>query len=460
MNATRSAVRFLSFCWLCCGSGGWTVSASDHADPIDPLNRLRQEGAITDLFVFPVRSDESPAHPWLGNSTIPLNAPLTEQVRPPMTPEQVSDIDSLVVILCVRRALTDSSSLKLEPYTYRVHIDTNPNVVFEQDDGAAMRPVAGGSPAGGYGHSHASGGTPRPTPHEAFLRYGGLIQEPESITEEVVMEFRLTGQGKFAAGYPRYVNRAGVELSGWSGGGIQEQAGVFEDPFIFPAFFRTNVVAMAVRIPINVFRDRPRDFLVWATSHQGKRQIDHQGRSLRTQNPRFELLNTLHPSQHVQAIQIEHEQPGLLRDIALRLNFAQTFAYRRWDFTPDVLIYTTRYPVGFPNGRLLTDDVAALLAQWGDTLLFELSHQHDNATWPRQNRNDSNEGRFEAKFPYLLPPFPEREQAPPPGLTAASVMKLWGIAALLFAGLVLENAVVAWLWCRWKERRRRVSRWT
>ena len=428
------------------------VLASDHADPIDPLNRVKQEGGITDLFVFPVMKNETPAHPWMGNATIPLNAPLGETARSMMSVEQQQDIDSLVFILCVRRALTDTGTLNLEPYTYRIHIDTNHPVTFAQADDPKMLSSEGAS-KGGYddGHAHGPAGAEgRPTAHEAFLRYGGQIDHPDKISEEIIIEFRLTGKGQFQSGSPRYVNRAGNPLNGWSDEVIKSSSGVYDDPFIFPAFFGTNVVAMAVKVPIAVFADKPTDFLVWATSHNGNTQIDHQGRSLRTQNPRFELLNTLHPSEHVQAIVQEHTDPGLLRDVALRLNFAQTFAYRKWDFTPDVLIYTTRYPVGFPNGRLLTDDVAALLAQWGDTLLFELSHQHNNAKWPRQNMNDKNNGKFKETFPYLLEPHPEKPQAPPLRLSMASILKLIGIAVGLLLLLLLENILFALLWCRWK----------
>ncbi|MFO0979823.1 MAG: hypothetical protein U0996_25715 [Planctomycetaceae bacterium] len=437
---------------------GWqNTFASDHADPIDPLNRVQQEGGITDLFVFPVLKDESPAHPWRGNATIPLNAPLSETARSMMTVEQQQDIDSLVFILCVRRALTDTGTLNLEPYTYRIHIDTNHPMTFAQSDESKTSAGTGGG-LGGYddGHAHGPvGAEGRPTAHEAFLRYGGQIDHPEKISEEIIIEFQLTGKGRFRNGFPKYLNRKGNPLNEWSGEVIKTASGVYDDPFIFPAFFGTNVVAMAVKIPITAFAEQPKDFLVWATSHRGKAQIDHQGRSLRTQNPRFELLNTLHPSEHVRAVVDEHTNPGLLRDVALRLNLAQTFAYRKWDFTPDVLIYTTRYPVGFPNGRLLTDDVAALLAQWGDTLLFELSHQHNNSKWPRQNMNDKNEGVFKAAFPYLLEPHPEKPQAPPLRLSMASILKLVAIAIGLLLLLLLENILFAWLWCRWKARKAR-----
>lgn len=432
---------------VCIGIAG----GSDHADPIDPLNRQRQEGGITDLFVFPVLKDQSPAFPYAGNATVPISGSMADLARTPMTTAQQAEIDSIVVVLCVRRALTDSGTLTLEPYTYRVHIDTNSAVTFAQNDD----PIATGADAGeaGYGgHAHAPSG--RPTPHEAFLRYGGLIEHPDKISEDIVLEFELTGKAIFKAGFPKYLNRKGVPLQGWDIAGIQTASGVFDDPFIFPAFFGTNIVGMAVRIPMSAFgTEPPTDLLIWATSHEGSRQIDHQGRSLRTQNPRFELLNELHPGKHVSTILEEHEHPGLLRDIALRLNFAQTFAYRKWDFVPDVMVYTTRYPVGFPNGRLLTDDVAARLAQWGDTLLFELSYQHNKGNWPRQMTNDQGGGVFKDKFPYLLDPQPEKAQAPPPGLSMASIWKLIGIAVGLVVVLILENWLVAIWYCRRKRRK-------
>ena len=125
--------------------------------------------------------------------------------------------------------------------------------------------------------------------------------------------------------------------------------GIRDDPFIFPAFFRTNVVAMVMHIPMSCFRDEQRDWLAWGTSHKGSRQIDHVGRSLRTQNPRFELLNTLNPSKDVEAVKAEHESPSLMGDLLLRVGLESLFAYREWDFVPDVMIYTNRYCVEIAN---------------------------------------------------------------------------------------------------------------
>ena len=156
------------------------------------------------------------------------------------------------------------------------------------------------------------------------------------IDADAVIELRLMNNA-LAKGKPKFL---GTGLKNTKN--IEVWTGVRDDPFIFPAFFGTNVVAMVLRIPITCFPDGQRDWIVWATSHEGKRQIDHVGRSLRTQNPRFELLNTLPPAEHAAAVQDEHENPGLLRDLALRLNFQSLFAYRKWDFVPDVMIYTSR----------------------------------------------------------------------------------------------------------------------
>ena len=454
-----SAVGIAVGSLIVCSLLAWVPQsiASDHADPIDPFNRERLEGGITDLFVFPVDRNEKPLHPFERKSKVPLSAPLADIVRQPLTDTQMKEIDSIVFILCVRRQLTQTGSLMLEPYSYKIHIDFDSAVTFPADtdlksEEDAKPPEPG--PAG-YGSSSSSQGQVRPTLVESFARYGGKIESPSLIKEDLTIEFRLNNHAKSQEGYPTFT---GALQAGWKSDSVVK-TGVYDDPFIFPAFFGTNVVAMAVKVPISLFPADRHNYLVWATSHQGNRQVDHQGRSLRTQNPRFELLNTLHPSEHVDAIKKEHKNPGLVRDILLRLNFAQSFAYRSWDFVPDVMCFSTRYPVGFPNGRLLTDDVAVLLAQHGDTLLYELSYQHSNGNWPRQMTNDLSAdskvmGVFHSEFPYLLEPHADHPAPPPLSLTSASVWKLIGIAALLLLLLILENWIVARIYYRIKLRKR------
>ena len=332
-------------------------------------------------------------------------------------------------------------------------MDLHSTVSFEDteaDKQAPSAPVVGGS---GYAPTATAGAKPRrPTGAEARARYGGSIANPEGISDDVLIEFTLKNDAKIREikVVRGLKNAENIRSDGsFDPNTICAWADVRDDPFIFPAFFGTNVVAMVMTIPASAFPEGQRDWLLWGTSSKGTRQIDHVGRSLRTQNPRFEMLNTLPPSQHKAAIDEEHEHPGLLRDIALRFNMQSLFAYRAWDHVPDVMVYTTRFRVGFPNGRLLTDDVAALLGQHGDTLLLELSHH--TGGWPRRTTNDKD---FLPAFPYLAEPWPDKPEAPPPSLTPASRYKLIAIAAAGLVLLALEN----WLVARWyyhKKLRRR-----
>lgn len=457
-----TALLSVAVAWFVIGlMSASSACGSDHADPIDPFNRERLEGGITDLFVFPVTRDDKPVVPFERKAGVQLapSDPLTDIVREPLTAEQLKEIDAVVFILCVRRQLTQAGSLKLEPYTYRIHIDVDSavDVPGADDLKKEKETYAHVSDPGGVGYNARPGdkGQERPTLLESFVRYGGRVITPSEINEEITMEFRLKNDATFQDDSPRY---SGPAAAGWKNSEISRAAGVFDDPFIFPAFFGTNVVAMAVRVPRDLL-PQTGSFLIWATSHEGDRQIDHVGRSLRTQNPRFELLNTLHPSEHVRAIEEERENPSLMRDLFLRFNFAQEFAYRSWDLAPDVMCYTPSYPVGYPNGRLLTDDVAAMLAQYGDTLLYELSWQNGNGRWPRQQTNDKTvdaraAGRFKPNFPFLLEPHPEKDPPPPLQLTAASMWKLLGIAAMLLLLLAIENVIVAKLYHRFKLRKR------
>src|SRR5688572_32901878 len=55
--------------------------ASDHADPIDPFNKERLEGGITDLFAFPVDANDAPVAPHMLRDGISLAAPQVETRR-------------------------------------------------------------------------------------------------------------------------------------------------------------------------------------------------------------------------------------------------------------------------------------------------------------------------------------------------------------------------------------------
>jgi hypothetical protein len=132
-------------------------------------------------------------------------------------------------------------------------------------------------------------------------------------------------------------------------------------------FFGTNVIAVVASIPFECFPGGQKDWLIWATSERHGAQIDHVGRSQRTQLPRFDFLNTLHPSKHVDAIRKRKADPGLIQDAAsTKLRLGILFAFRPYDEHPDVMIYSKRAEVGYPNGRHLEDDVALLTCQQGD----------------------------------------------------------------------------------------------
>ncbi len=79
------------------------------------------------------------------------------------------------------------------------------------------------------------------------------------------------------------------------------------------------------------------------------------------------------------------------------------------DLHSDVMIFTTRFPPGYPNGRMLTDDVNAITCTTGDCLLQELSFIEGD--WPRATVNDKP---FLADGPYLAEPWLDRPPPPPP----------------------------------------------
>ena len=112
-----------------------------------------------------------------------------------------------------------------------------------------------------------------------------------------------------------------------------------------------------------------------------------------------------------------------------------TFQIRKYDLVPDVMIYTNRFPAGFPNGRLLTDDVNAILCTTGDCLLQELSFIEGD--WPRATKNDKD---FLPDWPYLAEPWADKQEPAPstrsiwPYIIAIGLLLaflIWGVIELL-----------------------------
>lgn len=318
--------------------------------------------------------------------------------------------DQMVVVLAVRPALTGSGPYDVAPYEYRVYMDLHSAVSY--DDPAAK------------------------------ARFGGAVVDPAGIRPDVTIRLRLQSNGSL--GEHSVEGLADVE-------GVRVWAGVRDDPFIFPRFFGKNALAMVVSIPRSAFPAEQQDWVLWGvTLDEDGDQIDHVGRSNRTQNPRLNLLNTLPPSEHLAAIRKETARRNRIyallgknaATLPLQQLFHLEFQLRAYDVMPDVMVFTTRFPPGFPNGRLLTDDVAKLTCDIGDCTLIELSYT-DSPTFPRQTVNDKP---FLTTFPYLADPWPSKPQQPGPGNTG-----LW----LALLGMALLLALLLWLLARWCRRRHR-----
>lgn len=310
--------------------------------------------------------------------------------------------NDLVVILGTRRGLTAAPPYDLEPYEFTIHMDLDANVSF--------------------------------TDAERRARYGGHLVNSEEITEDVTLTLQLNDDASLASR-----SFSGLEETT----DIRVWTGVRDDPFIFPPFFRTNIIAMALAIPKSAFPRGQQDWVIWGTtSYQDSgKQIDHVGRANRTQLARFDFLNTLPPDQHVEAIEQRREKGYGIERFLMRFIMPATglyqylFEIRPYDVEPDVMIYTTRSPPGFPNGRRLSDDVAALICEHGDCILQELSYVHDE-TWPRKTTNDKP---FLKAFPYFASPWPERPQSP----MESHISWAW---ILTIAGLILLTILGGIIW--------------
>lgn len=374
----------------------------------------RLAGNTTDLFVFPLRADGKLA-----------DFPRKEGESAQLQPAELAQIKALAVILCVRPALRKAPPLDLSAYTYSINMDLHSHLLFDKADELA--------------------------------RYGGSIPEPEKISPDVTIEIQLNDDTTLKSQAIRspsklfknfdnvhvYNDKTWKEKAGevlGNAGDFHLYTGYKANTFIFPRFFGTNIVAMVMIIPVSCFPEGQQDWLCWATtSDKNGKQFDHVGRSLRTQNPRFDLLNTLPPKDHVAALKKENENPSLMRDLFVKFGFDSMFEYRPWDFTPDVMIYSSRFNAGYPNGRRLNDDVAALLARYGDTLLLELSYK--SPKFPRATTIDKP---FLEVFPYLAEPWPDSEAKPGPALSARNKTKLAMIIGIP-AAILIVLVVLAFL---------------
>jgi hypothetical protein len=363
------------------------------------MQNVRIISLVLALFIFPFSS-------YASDHADPFTIDPDEQAANLTGLFFFPDGDQMIVILDVRRALTAAPPYTLDPFEFTINMDTHSKVTFDNAEDRA--------------------------------RYGGTIVNPDGIQPDINITIRLnndvTVKEKIFKGLKNPEN-------------IKLYTGVRDDPFIFPRFFNVNVITMVLSIPKSSFSETQKNWLLWATSKRiaDGSQFDHVGRSNRTQLGRFEILNTLPPSEHVTAIKKQAESVAKIQKFLqaclpplANLNQLSGLLVRHYDYVPDVMVYTTQFEPGFPNGRRLTDDVALLTCNQGDCPLQENAFI-DTKQWPRATVNDKP---LLATFPYLAEPWPVRPQNPAPSCWPY-IMKYVVIPVVLILALVI-GLIVWW----------------
>jgi hypothetical protein len=306
--------------------------------------------------------------------------------------------DQMILIFDVNRALLAPKPYNLRQFDYQIFMDLTTPVSYQDPAERA--------------------------------RYGGTVLLPMQIHPDVTIKVKL--EDDVTPAQVTYTGLTGTEQ-------IKTYFGVRDDPFVFPRFFKKNTIAMVMSIPRSSFPPGQQDFILWGTTSKNGQVIDHVGRSIRTQLPRFGFINTLAPKDQLKALGVQNQKLNKIYNylhgarewwaVAFGDLMQFTFLLRPYDLQPDVMIYTDRFPVGYPNGRKLTDDVVAQTCAFGDCLLQEISYIEGG--WPRATTNDKP---FLTEWPYLAEKWPDQT----PGPSAAhSVLPL-------VIGLVLLTLLISW----------------
>ncbi|HEY2092156.1 MAG TPA: hypothetical protein VGJ81_09715 [Thermoanaerobaculia bacterium] len=319
--------------------------------------------------------------------------------------------DNYVLIFNVRRATLKGKPFPITPYAYAINIDLHSQVTFDNPGDKA--------------------------------RYGGTIVNPGGIKPDVVFSIALNND--LTLSKKDVTGLQHPELIHW-------YSGLRDDPFIFPRFFGKNAISIVAEMPKSCFPAGQQDFLLWGVSTENGKQLDHDGRSSRTQQNRFNALNFLPPNEHVAEMMKEMTKQTKLQQELLHYkltvplaNVTQLLVFlRKYDLAPDVMIYSNRFPCVFPNGRMLTDDVAAITCSTGDCILQELSFIEGG--FPRATANDKP---FLDTFPYEADPWPEKPEAPGP-------VSFWHIGFWIL--IVVLLLVFLWTWLFYYLGRRSVFR--
>jgi hypothetical protein len=201
---------------------------------------------------------------------------------------------------------------------------------------------------------------------DAVRLFGGTIDHPQGVRAD--LEFTITFD---ESGAPSWSARG---LARRARERVQFFAGLRDDPFINGLRNGRNVAAVVFELPLaDVFGpddDGRSTILVWAKSdvpNVDGHDDEHAGRNLRSQVAGNEDLNGMSPSDH----------------------------WMKMGVVPDVVIFDTSRPAGFPNGRLLSDDIITMLGNDGDPAVFSN---------PVAEAPTANDKAFLANFPYLAAP--------------------------------------------------------
>lgn len=186
--------------------------------------------------------------------------------------------------------------------------------------------------------------------------FGGTIVRPEAVVPDCRLTITFDDDGA-----PR-LKTTGIAQKSLRN--AEFFAGLRDDPFIRTPRAGRNVAAVVIELPLSAVAKRDETLLLWATTTVPGPDGpigDHGGRALRSMFFAPTEVNLLSPQQ--QFLQI-----GLV---------------------PDAVILNSGLPSGFPNGRVLTDDVIDLTV----------------GTLPGENpANSENDVPFLDDFPYLAPP--------------------------------------------------------
>ncbi len=309
--------------------------------------------------------------------------------------------DQLILILNVRRSTTKGTPFPLAPYEYDINIDTHSEVTYDDENRA---------------------------------RYGGKVTNPAGIGADINVKIHLNDDITF-----KDVTYTGLKETK----GITTWSGLRDDPFIFPRFFKKNVLSLVFSIPQSALPAGRQDFLLWGVTSKNGKEIDHVGRSNRTQLGRFYFINTLPPNQHVAAIMKEMKNTDAITKwlkkykltTPLGNGYSMLLGIRKYDLAPDVMVYTTRYPPGFPNGRQLPDDIVAKTCETGDCDLQELSFTEGD--WPRAVINDKP---FLPNLPFEAEPFDVKLPETPP-----APVSFWHVGIWLILIVLLIAVLYTWI---------------